>query len=62
MARCLSGGGVSMETFLLGIGALVVASAAIRAIAGAIRQSGLKEFSVRFRFETNEKPPKQLNH
>ncbi len=51
-----------METFLLGVGALVVISAAIKAVAGAIRQSGLKEFSVRFRFETNEKPPKQLNH
>jgi hypothetical protein len=50
-----------MITALAWIGALVVLGYLIKTVAGAIQASGLEEFSFKFRFKGNEKPPKQLN-
>ena len=50
-----------MVTALTWIGALVVTGYLIKVIGSAIRSSGLEEFTFRFKFKPNEKPPKQLN-
>ena len=50
-----------MLTALAWIGALVVLGYLIKTFAEAIQKSGLEEFSFKFRFKGNEKPPKQLN-
>jgi hypothetical protein len=49
-----------MVTTLAWIGALVVAGYLIKILAQAIRDSGLEEFSFKFRFKTTEKADKQL--
>jgi len=49
-----------MFTALAWIGALVILGYLIRTFAQAIQQSGLEEFTFKFRFKGNEKPPKQL--
>jgi len=43
------------------LGLLVVLGYLIKILAGAARDSGLEEFTLfRFRFRSNEKPPKRL--
>lgn len=50
-----------METALIWIGVIVVMGFLVRTFAHAIRTSGLKEFSLQFRFKEDEKPQKQLS-
>lgn len=50
-----------MWTTLGYIGLLVVLGYIIKVVANAVQISGLQEFSIKFRFKGNEKPPKQLN-